>query len=86
MLVLSRKMGEQIQVGDHIKVVVHRIHGGRVTIGIEAPADVKILRGEVSPNAREHSRIDVAVPNSDRSDGVDERRSHTGGVSRVATL
>ena len=37
MLVLSRRVGEAICVGDEIRVVVHRIEGGRVTIGIEAP-------------------------------------------------
>lgn len=47
MLVLSRKVGEQLVIGDNIRVVVHRVAGNRVTIGIEAPNDVRIVRGEL---------------------------------------
>jgi carbon storage regulator len=47
MLVLSRKVGERIMVGDNIAVVINRIAGNRVTIGIEAPENVAILRGEL---------------------------------------
>ena len=47
MLVLSRKEGEEIVVGDNIKIVVTKIVGGRVSIGIEAPKSVKIVRSEL---------------------------------------
>ncbi|HAC90279.1 MAG TPA: carbon storage regulator [Planctomycetaceae bacterium] len=47
MLVLSRKEGEKLVIGDNITLVVSRISGNRVTVGIEAPADVKIYRGEL---------------------------------------
>lgn len=47
MLVLSRKVGESIKIGDNIEIVVNRISGNRVTIGVDAPKDVRILRGEV---------------------------------------
>ena len=47
MLVLSRRVGERIQIDDRITVVVQRISGSRVTLGIEAPDDVKIIRGEL---------------------------------------
>jgi carbon storage regulator len=47
MLVLSRKSGEWIQIGDAIRVQVVRIGGGRVKIGIEAPKSVGVLRGEL---------------------------------------
>lgn len=47
MLVLSRKVGEQLVIGDNIRVVIHRVAGNRVTIGIEAPNDVRIIRGEL---------------------------------------
>jgi carbon storage regulator CsrA len=49
MLVLSRKAGERIMVGENIAVVISRISGNRVTIGIEAPSGVKIVRGELGP-------------------------------------
>lgn len=47
MLVLSRKANERINIGDDIKVVVYKIRDKRVTIGIEAPDGVRILRGEL---------------------------------------
>ena len=47
MLVLSRKEGEQLIIGDNIVVTVNRISGNRVAIGIEAPRDVRIVRGEL---------------------------------------
>lgn len=51
MLVLSRKEGEKLVIGDNITLVVSKISGNRVTVGIEAPADVKIFRGELQPEA-----------------------------------
>lgn len=48
MLVLSRKEGEKLVIGDNITLVVSKIAGNRVTVGIEAPADVKIYRGELA--------------------------------------
>ncbi len=51
MLVLSRKVGEKIAIGDNITIVVNRISGNRVAIGIEAPSDVRVLRGELEPFA-----------------------------------
>ncbi len=50
MLVLSRKPGEKICIGNGITVIVNRIAGGRVTLAIDAPEDVRILRGELSPH------------------------------------
>jgi carbon storage regulator len=47
MLVLSRKRGESLIIDDKIRVVVQRVVGNRVTLGIEAPDDVHILRGEL---------------------------------------
>jgi len=47
MLVLSRKEGERIVIGDNVTLIVSKVNGNRVTIGIEAPRDVKIIRGEL---------------------------------------
>jgi carbon storage regulator len=47
MLILSRKVGERIRIGDAIEVVVQRVCGERVTLGLAAPQSVKILRGEL---------------------------------------
>jgi len=47
MLVLSRKVGEQIRISGDIVVVVKEIQGDRIKIGIEAPKLVRVLRGEL---------------------------------------
>lgn len=48
MLVLSRKVGEKLVIDGNIIVEVVRIQGNRITLGIVAPSDVKILRGELT--------------------------------------
>ena len=48
MLVLSRKPGESIRIGDDIKVTVVKIRGNRVRVGIEAPDGIHIVRGELN--------------------------------------
>jgi carbon storage regulator CsrA len=47
MLVLSRKVGERLVIDGNITVVVTKVAGNRVTIGIEAPDIVRIVRGEL---------------------------------------
>jgi carbon storage regulator len=58
MLVLSRKVGERLVIGDNITVVVSRVAGNRVMLGIEAPSEVRIIRGELKAFANPS----VAVP------------------------
>lgn len=49
MLVLSRKMGERIVIGDNIEVEVVAIGKGRVKLGFAAPISVPIHRSELTP-------------------------------------
>lgn len=49
MLVLSRKVGEKIIIDNRVTVTITRISGGRVSVGIEAPNGVHIIRGELKP-------------------------------------
>jgi carbon storage regulator len=53
MLVLSRKTGERIHIGNDIVIEVRRVAGNRVTLALDAPRDVRILRGELERAARE---------------------------------
>lgn len=52
MLVLSRKNGERIHIGEDIFVEVRRIAGNRVTLAISAPRSVRVLRGELLEAAK----------------------------------
>lgn len=49
MLVLTRKLQQQIRIGDQITVTILRVKGHTVRIGIEAPRDVRVVRGELPP-------------------------------------
>jgi carbon storage regulator CsrA len=59
MLVLARKEGQSIVIGDKIKITVQRIGAGRVSLGIEATAEVPIRRSELPP--REAEKCEVAT-------------------------
>jgi carbon storage regulator len=48
MLVLTRKYQEKIRIGDNITITVLRTKGKAVRLGIEAPTDVPVIRGELS--------------------------------------
>lgn len=56
MLILTRKLGESIAIGDDIKVLVLGIHGRQVRIGIEAPSDVIVHREEIYLKVQEENR------------------------------
>jgi carbon storage regulator len=47
MLVLTRKTNQRIVIGNNIEIVVVGVHGGRVSLGFEAPEDVAIRRHEL---------------------------------------
>lgn len=67
MLVLTRKVGERIVVGDGIVVTVVGKRGKRVRLAIEAPEGVPIWRGELLPAVRENGRNGQARGQAGRS-------------------
>ena len=67
MLVLARKVGEEVVIGDAIEVVVLKVAGGRVNLGVSCPRDINIRRKELCPRqAQSHmlrcTRSAVVVP------------------------
>lgn len=56
MLVLSRKLGEEIIIGNDIEVMVTAIQGGRVKLGVTAPQEVVVHRREVYLKIQEHDK------------------------------
>jgi carbon storage regulator CsrA len=79
MLVLTRKLQQQIRIGDQITVTILRVKGHTVRIGIEAPRDVRVVRGELPPKGddaetTEATVIEALVTVSDETaDAADEQ-------------
>ena len=59
MLVLSRKLEESFIINGNIEVIVTAIQGHKVSLGISAPADVKIYRKELFPIMKDGDRTKV---------------------------
>jgi carbon storage regulator len=55
MLILTRKAGEAIRIGEQIRLQVIEVSKGFVKIGIDAPSEIKILREEVYERVREEN-------------------------------
>ena len=58
MLVLSRKIGEKILIGDNIVLTVVKIDRNQIRLGIEAPIDIQVYREEIAP--MRSNRLQVA--------------------------
>mgnify|MGYP005855701133 CR=1 FL=1 len=55
MLVVSRKLGERIKIGEEIEVVVVKIDRNQIRLGVAAPRDVEVYRHEIAPPGRRTS-------------------------------
>ena len=54
MLVLTRKLGEAITVGEHVRIVIVDIDGNQVKLGVEAPRSIDIYREELYEKIKGH--------------------------------
>lgn len=79
MLVLTRKLGENIRIGDSVKITVLEVRSGQVKLGIEAPPEVKVHREEIYARIQEENRRQRAAkpegaPDPARPDAGDKDR------------
>lgn len=61
MLVLSRRLGETLIIGDSIKITVLGISGNQVRIGIDAPKDISVHREEIYRRIQQENEKPPAV-------------------------
>lgn len=80
MLILGRKAGDTILIGDGIRVVVLACDRKGVRLGIEAPSDVTILRGEIVTDIADENKRAGAAGNA--APGVQEWLQVIGGPRR----
>jgi carbon storage regulator len=62
MLVLSRKLGESIMIGDGVTVCVTRLSATRVSLGIDAPEAKSVFRKEIAPHDHSKPAMDGCEP------------------------
>lgn len=65
MLVLTRKANQSIRVGQDITITIVKIQGNSIRIGIEAPREVRVVRGELTPQTIDKSFIEFDLDNVD---------------------
>ncbi len=56
MLILSRRPGESITIGDDVVITVVSVNGNQIRLGITAPRDVRVLREEIYKAIREENQ------------------------------
>jgi carbon storage regulator len=68
MLVLTRKLGETIVIGDDIVIKVVDIHGKQIRLGIEAPTEISIFRGEIYERIKNENKNATIEHNQNSND------------------
>ena len=74
MLVLTRKLGENIRIGDSVKITVLEVRSGQVKLGIEAPPEVKVHREEIYARIQEENRRSQGKPDASGGKGNDDAK------------
>ncbi len=69
MLVVSRKVGERILIGDQISVTVIKVGSGGVRIGIQAPKELAVVREELAKQVREAEQQIIDLAQQPQGDG-----------------
>ncbi len=67
MLLLTRKLGENIRIGDDVKITIVEVKGNHVKLGIDAPASVKVHREEIYERIQQERRAQALKDGNDGS-------------------
>jgi len=72
MLVLSRRVKEQLVIGNDVVITVQKIAGNRITLSIDAPKEVRVRRGELS--AQRMTQLELETRQQVETQSVSRRR------------
>ena len=86
MLILTRKLGESIQIGDDIKISFLEVKGRQVKIGIEAPGSVTVHREEVYRVIQNQNRNAALLNRGELPDMMDQLHRIVGGKKDVGEV
>ncbi len=70
MLILTRRVGESLMIGDEINVTVLSIRGNQVRIGVNAPKDVSVHREEIYERIRTEGEVPETEDDSPEKDST----------------
>ena len=68
MLVLTRKLGESIVIGNNVRVTILEMQGKQIRLGIEAPPEVSVHRGEVYERIEAENRLAADTASTNLND------------------
>ncbi len=74
MLVLTRRLGETIVIGDDITIKIVDIHGKQIRIGIEAPKEISVYRGEIYDRIMQENKAAAEAANIQNQTVTDNMR------------
>jgi carbon storage regulator len=66
MLILSRRPGESLTIGDDVVVTVVSVSGNQIRLGITAPREVRVLREEIYRAIQEENQVAARTPDSEK--------------------
>jgi carbon storage regulator len=72
MLVLTRKVGESIQINDDVRVTVIEVKGKNIRLGIDAPKTTKVYREEVFLKIKQENKIAASTPSGFDPEKINE--------------
>lgn len=79
MLLLTRKLGENIRIGDDVKITIVEVKGNHVKLGIDAPPSVKVHREEIYERIQAENRRAQAMQGPGGAPGAENGGASTPG-------